>query len=120
MVKAKKWQGRAQMGAAFDVKRRAYMHEQFANAFYSSTAWKNARRAYWQKRGGLCERCLARGIVQPGDQVHHKTPLTPENIHDPRIALDERNLELLCRGCHEMQHGARRWRVDAAGAVEIR
>ena len=96
------------------------MHQQFANAFYGSAAWKAARKAYWQRRGGLCERCLAKGIIKQGEQVHHKVELTPANINDPAVALNPDNLELLCRDCHAMHHGARRYRVDADGVVAVR
>ena len=96
------------------------MHQQFANAFYSSTAWKRTRKAYMVSRRGLCERCLARGLIVPGVEVHHRTELTPANINDPRVTLNPANLELLCRDCHATQHGARRWTVDAAGHVEAR
>lgn len=96
------------------------MSAPFAAAFYGSTAWKAARKAYWQKRGGLCERCLAKGIIQPGEHVHHKIELTPANVNNPRIALSADNLELLCRACHEQTYGARRWRVDPDGVVDVR
>ena len=96
------------------------MHDQFANAFYSSAAWKRARKLYTIQRGGLCERCLAKGLITPGVQVHHKVELTPENINNPAVTLNPANLELLCRDCHAMQHGARRYHVDTAGVVTIR
>ncbi len=41
---------------------------------------------------GLCVKC-----GRPGEIVHHKEHLTPENINTPEIALGENNLELLCR-----------------------
>lgn len=96
------------------------MHNQFANAFYKSAAWRRTRKVYFISRRGLCERCLARGLIVPGEQVHHKIELTPENIRDPRVTLNPDNLELLCRDCHLMEHGARRWTVDPTGHVEAR
>jgi 5-methylcytosine-specific restriction endonuclease McrA len=48
---------------------------------------------------GLCVRC-----GRPGEIVHHKIHLTPQNINDPSIALGEDNLELLCRDCHAIVH----------------
>jgi len=97
------------------------VHDQFANAFYGSALWQRTRKMYREQHHGLCERCLKRGLIVPGDEVHHKTPLTPENIHDPRITISPANLELLCKACHEAEHGdARRWRVDAAGTIELR
>ena len=73
----------------------------FAKAFYESPAWRNTR-AYIIKRGaGLCVRCGALGAI-----VHHKRPLTPSNIDDPLVSLNENNLETLCRACHAIAHGA--------------
>lgn len=99
------------------------MHEQFANRLYSSRAWRQTRKAYAQSRHNLCERCLRQGLYVPGVEVHHKIPLTPENIDDPRIALSWDNLELLCRDCHDAAHlsdGRRRWKVDPAGHILAR
>ena len=103
------------------------MHEQFANAFYGSQAWKDCRQAYRKAKGGLCERCLAKGLVTAGSrsmplQVHHKIELTPENIGDPNITLNWANLQLLCKDCHDEVHtaGSPRWRVDESGHVEAK
>ena len=99
------------------------MHEQFANGFYSSQAWRDCRAAYKKSRGGLCERCLARGLYSAGECVHHKIHLTPENLSNPSISLSFDNLELLCRTCHAEVHReksfSRRFSVDASGAVFV-
>lgn len=103
------------------------MHEQFANAFYRSRTWRRCRDEFFRSRGGLCERCLARGIVNAGSkemplQVHHKQPLTKENISDPAVTLAWANLELLCKECHDAEHRptAPRWKVSPDGHVEAR
>lgn len=72
--------------------------------FYWTRQWARTRTAYRKARGGLCERCLAKGIIAPGDIVHHKIHLTPENIGDVSLSLDFSNLELLCRDCHAAEH----------------
>ena len=84
----------------------------YAAKFYKSQAWKNCRAAYVRKVGGLCEKCLSRGQYVPGDIVHHKTPITPDNIFDPQVTLSFDNLELLCRNCHAEEHGGRPKRYD--------
>lgn len=96
--------------------------KEFAEAFYKSAAWKACRAAYLKSRGGLCERCLARGIYKAGVIVHHKIHLTPETIQDPDVALSFDNLELLCRDCHAEAHEARRrrFKVDDWGRVQAR
>lgn len=95
--------------------------KQYAEQFYKSTAWQSCRAAYASSVGGLCERCLAKGIYSPGEIVHHKIHLTPENISDPTVSLAFDNLELVCRNCHADEHMRRkkRYRVDADGHVNI-
>lgn len=92
---------------------------EFAKAFYSSNAWKNCREAYKKKARGLCEICLAAGRYTPGEIVHHKKHLTPENINDPAIALSFDNLQLVCRECHAAIHRSKipRYFVDKYGHV---
>ena len=106
------------------------MAERFADQFYGSYAWQQCRRAYKEAKGRLCERCLAKGLINPGSrqnplQVHHKIHLTEENLMDPTISLNWDNLELLCQQCHLEEHAddhqnTKRWRVDENGRVEIR
>jgi len=67
--------------------------------FYDSKQWRKVRELYKKQQLGLCERCYKRG-----NEVHHKIYLTPENVHDPKIALDFSNLELLCTKCHNEEH----------------
>lgn len=108
------------------------MAKDFAKAFYKTKQWKDCRAAYMASVGGLCERCYRNGLIVPGTMVHHKIHLTPDNIKDPDIALNWRNLELLCRDCHKDEHredvlrGSRanrvvktRYRIDEFGRVLI-
>ena len=67
--------------------------------FYKSPKWQAAREAKIMSVNGLCERC---GKV--GTEVHHKERLTIENLNDSSISLNEDNLELLCRDCHNQEH----------------
>lgn len=83
---------------------KAGVSRDFSRGFYRSKAWKETRDAYFRLRRGLCERCLARGRYTPGEIVHHRVHLTPENVYDPRVALDFANLELVCRDCHAAEH----------------
>ena len=94
--------------------------------FYSSRAWKDARRNYKQSVGGLCEECLKKGIITPAEIVHHKTPLTDENVCDLEISLGWGNLQALCRECHAKAHEdiyrqrtGKRYRIDEQGRVII-
>ena len=96
--------------------------KEFAAGFYKSKAWQKCRESYAQSVGWLCEDCLEKGIYKPGEIVHHKTELTPENIDRAEITLSWDNLRLVCRECHAEQHGKkqRRYSVDEYGRVKIR
>ncbi len=71
----------------------------FAKAFYLSKIWRKTREYIFKRDCGLCVRCGS-----PGEIVHHKKHLTPQNINNPAITLNEDNLELLCRNCHALEH----------------
>lgn len=96
------------------------MHSDAAvERFYTTRAWRKARQAKLADTGGLCEICLAKGLIVPAVHVHHKVHLTGENIGDPMIALDSSNLLALCEDCHAEQHRTKRWRCDALGHVRL-
>lgn len=77
----------------------------FAASFYKSRIWNHTREAYLESVGGMCERCMARGLVTPAEIVHHIEHLTPQNIVDPEVTLGFGNLEAVCRKCHGEEHG---------------
>ena len=95
----------------------------WAEGFYKSYAWQQCRAAYAKSVGGLCERCLQRGLYTPGEIVHHKIHLTRANITDPKITSSFDNLCLLCRACHEEVHrrprSYMRYAFDKDGRVII-
>lgn len=80
------------------------MAKDFAKAFYNSKEWKKCKRGYILSVNGLCERCLKQGKYVPGNIVHHKIHLSPNNINNPDITLSFDNLELLCASCHSKEH----------------
>lgn len=95
--------------------------------FYATQAWKDTRRNYKQSVGGLCERCLAKGIIEPAEIIHHKIPLTVDNVSDVNISLGWNNLQALCRKCHAEVHdemyaerSGRRYKIDENGKVVVR
>ena len=97
---------------------------QFDQSFYRSVAWRLTREAYKSRVGGLCEVCWENGIVKPGELVHHKIPLSPENIDDTNITLNPDNLQCVCRDCHAKLHEdqydsrrRRRYKLDELGRV---
>ena len=98
-------------------------YSEAAKQFYKSQAWIKCRESYIASVGGLCERCLAKGLIVPGYIVHHKCYLTPQNILDPSITLNFSNLEYLCQDCHNKEHFkeeyTRRYKIKADGSVEV-
>ena len=93
--------------------------------FYNTPAWKSTREAYVKSVGGLCERCYKNGIVNAAEIVHHKIPLTDENVSESSISLSWDNLQALCRKCHAEVHddlyrarSGRRYIIRADGKVE--
>ena len=91
-----------------------------AESFYKSRTWRKCKEAYTKSVGGLCERCLSRGVYNAGRIVHHKIYIGPENINDASVTLNFENLELLCRSCHELEHkSARRYAVVNGRVVGI-
>lgn len=93
--------------------------KEYAKGFYKSKTWQKTRAAYIKSVGGLCERCLKKGLYSPAVIVHHKTYITPENINNPEITLSWSNLEAVCRECHEQEHKGieKRYKVDELGRV---
>jgi 5-methylcytosine-specific restriction endonuclease McrA len=67
--------------------------------FYKSVPWQVAREIKIRVANGKCERCDALG-----EEVHHVVRLTIQNVIDPTISLNQENLELLCKDCHNKEH----------------
>ena len=62
---------------------------------------------------------MKEGKITPAEEVHHIKFITPENINDPSITLNYKNLVALCREHHRRRHGARdlRYTFDAYGRL---
>ena len=83
--------------------------------FYKSKVWQQVRKSIWLKQNLLCNRCglpvyvdglsdwLPKGKRRTGI-VHHKIYLNDTNVYDDNIAIDESNLEGICKDCHEKEH----------------
>lgn len=67
--------------------------------FYKSIPWQVAREIKIREANGKCERCGALG-----EEVHHIKRLTVQNVTDSNISLNQENLELLCKKCHNAEH----------------
>lgn len=82
--------------------------------FYRSDQWKIARAMKIAAVGGRCEKC---GAI--GTEVHHIIHLTPKNVIDAEVSLNQENLMLLCNECHNKEHdrfeGSREYEFDKNG-----
>lgn len=76
------------------------MAREFSKSFYASAKWKLMRNYILIRDKYKCQLCGDTGHLE----VHHKIHLTPENIYDADIALNENNLITLCRDCHFKIH----------------
>jgi 5-methylcytosine-specific restriction endonuclease McrA len=94
-------------------------HDANIERFYTTTAWRKCRASFLKEKNGLCEICLAKGLIEPAVHVHHKVHLTPKNLDNPAITLSHDNLMALCEECHQEQHRTRRWRCDPNGHVRL-
>ena len=76
---------------------------EFSRKFYKSKQWKQCRQYYIDSRikidGVLCETCHDR----LGKIVHHKTWITPSNIDDESVTLNQDNLKYECLICHNKE-----------------
>lgn len=71
----------------------------YARGFYNSKRWRDTQAAYMSSQHYICERCGGMARI-----VHHKSYITPGNIHDLNITLSWSNLEALCMDCHNKEH----------------
>ena len=84
---------------------------EYSKSFYNSSQWKKLRLYVCQSRHWTCEEC-----GEYGDQVHHIIEITPDNINDPNITLNEDNLQLLCEECHNSK---RRTEIDIEDGLKF-
>ena len=82
--------------------------------FYKSNAWLAARELKIMAVNSLCERCGQIGI-----EVHHIDKLTIDNVNEASVSLNQDNLELLCRDCHNQEHErfSNKMRFDKDGNI---
>ena len=76
------------------------------------TAWQRIRKAYADAHP-LCEKCMAKGVYVPVEEVHHMIPLSEGGTHD------RENLISLCKSCHSQIHAERgdRWHKRLRGGA---
>ncbi len=68
--------------------------------------WQQVKAIVWNRANGLCEECLANGIVTPGVDCHHIVPVEHGRTEQEMAELcyDPANIRLLCVACHIKVH----------------
>ena len=72
--------------------------------FYASQAWQSFRLVIIAERGPVCQHCGAVAAAPHDLTLHHVIELTPENVHDVRIALNPGNVLIVHHRCHDEIH----------------
>ncbi len=76
------------------------MAKEYAKKFYKSKAWQKCRASFISQRtiidGAMCQHCKRRA----GYIVDHIEEINPNNIDNPQITLNHKNLQYLCLKCH--------------------
>jgi len=75
------------------------MAQRFSKPFYNSKEWQTVREYVLKRDRYLCVQC-----GNPAEEVHHIERLTPSNITDINISLNDKNLISLCKECHFKEH----------------
>lgn len=80
--------------------------------FYQNKIWRRCSERIFLQRNGECEICHS--FCRKNNYViHHKIPLTPNNLYkyidgekviNKELAYGDDNLQLLCKGCHGTVH----------------
>lgn len=70
------------------------------HAFYNSPEWKKKQAEILKKQNHECQRCKSKGLYTRAVTVHHRKYLR----RYPYLALEDSNLESICRICHNQEH----------------
>lgn len=79
------------------------------SSFYHSKTWEKFRSSYLAERllkdGDLIDDETGEVIADQAKAIlHHKTPLTLQNVNDPEISLNPENIELVSLETHNKIH----------------
>lgn len=81
------------------------MAKPWAISFYNSKAWQDLRWARILQENFRCENCGEDFTANPAALIgHHKLPLNPSNIQDPKVSLNPSLIKIVCKKCHDKEH----------------
>lgn len=72
--------------------------------FYKSKKWQDFRAWYISKNKPICKVCNRFIASAHNITLHHVIELDEINVKDYQISLNEKNIMLLCSGCHNNLH----------------
>lgn len=67
--------------------------------FYNSCEWKNLRKYVQHRDNGICQIC-GKLIINDKWICDHIIEITNDNKEDISVILNDKNIQLLCIGCH--------------------
>lgn len=79
------------------MKRRRTIDEQMRNR---RNVLQKKKRLLYKLQGGCCEQC-GKAFVSEALEIHHIVSIS----ENPSMALQTKNLVLLCHACHQKVHG---------------
>ena len=81
------------------------MSQAWAKKFYNSNQWRTLRQRLIVEAHFLCALCGDSYLKDSSLLVaHHINELSPNNVTDPNVALNPRNIQIICRRCHDKIH----------------
>lgn len=75
--------------------------------FYVSKPWRELSYNLKIAAGGKCCKCGFTVVTKEDFKYligHHKQELTEENIDDPNVSLNPKNIDIICQTCHNKEH----------------
>lgn len=93
----------AQRETGAQIRRMAEHSPYGIKGFYRTYAWKKKRMQIMARDHGACQECRKLGRYARAELVHHIKHLADE----PELALEDANLEAVCKQCHEKLHPER-------------
>ena len=78
--------------------------------------WRQVKAIVNARTNGLCEECLANGLIVPGVDCHHIVPFESATTIQEAEALcyNPNNVRLLCIACHCKVHADAKSHTKAA------
>jgi len=81
-------------------------------SFYVSEEWKNIVPIIWKRDKAICQKCRHKKETEDSFHIHH---IIPFEVIELRV--DENNLILLCKNCHDWVHSKENKEGEFIGTI---